>query len=1177
MVERCLGIKVWLAGLALVLGALCLPGTAEASTYSTGTNACSGCHGNAGLGTPPALPSQGSNILLGADLTQSCAGGGCSLRTVIATNPNMTGSNVTGNFSNAELDTVRIYLLSVLTASVSTPSPSFTPTAIGFTSTDSFSLTISNGRADSIGYSFSISGANAGDFAIQSRSQSGSCSSSSVNATASTSAATCNVTLTVRFQPTGGVAGTRNANLNVNLTANDGTDPAPTSRSFAISGQALTPAPIYQASTNSISFTSRLGSSVNQSMTITNSASATANLVLTAFNFSVPQYTRSGSSTCAILTSLTPGSSCTLTVTFTPTAAGTQNGSLSISHNASGSPDGVTLNGSGTQSLINPTTATLAFGNVQQGVPKVLNQVVTNTGTTTLNFSVNPSSPAAKSGAAAADYAVTGTCTTVTPLAALGGTCNLIVTLTPSALGARPATLTISSDATNGPLVITLTGTGVALPEPVVTPPASDFPDTVINQTSAQTRTVTIQNDRVRNVTYAVSDSTDFKIGAESCAGRVVPGNGGVCTIQIQFSPTLGAGEGRRTATLPFTFTGVAPDPDPSTVNVDVAGNALLPLAQSASSLNAAAVVGSPTTTSMLLTNRSSSAITLSTLVFSGAAGSDYSLAAGNTCTPALVLAASTSCTLVVRFNPPVAGTRNATLTISHSAAGSPQTVAFLGTATPAPQGLIQLSSSALTYADTQLASTSAQTITVHNGGDLALNFSAFTLGGVNPGDYLRSGTCAVGTPLAIAADCTVIVTFAPAALGLRTATLSIASDASNGTAVITLSGTGVPIPAPQVSLTPTTLDFGTQTIAGLYPARRIRLANSGTADLTVASVTVSGAGFAVASAACPALLAPGVGCDIDIAFTPVAAQAYVGSLTVVSNAAGSPHSTVLRGTGSAAAVPVLVFSPATSTLDFGSVSAGSVSAAQTVTVLNQGPGGATLTLLNAVGGDAASFSVVGGTCAIGAALFEGGTCTISVQFAPGSSGTKTATVQIASTGSFPPVLTLTGVGLAGPNPSLALSTSALAFASTRIGSQSLPSTLRISSSGSGVVTVSAIAVTGAYAIDSSTCPALPFTLPAGTDCTVAVSFRPTTEGTAAGTLSVTSDAAPAVRDVALSGSGDPTADTSSGGCTIGDPAGPADPLLWAMVLLAAAWLFKRQRQRKRASTRAQQEREPLN
>jgi len=101
-------------------------------------------------------------------------------------------------------------------------------------------------------------------------------------------------------------------------------------------------------------------------------------------------------------------------------------------------------------------------------------------------------------------------------------------------------------------------------------------------------------------------------------------------------------------------------------------------------------------------------------------------------------------------------------------------------------------------------------------------------------------------------------------------------------------------------------------------------------------------------------------------------------------------------------------------------------------------------------------------------------------------------------------------------------------------------------------------------------------TLPAGTECIVSVSFRPTDKGAAPGLLSVTSDAAPAVREVALSGSGESTVDTSSGGCTIGDPRAPADPLLWTMVLIAAAWLFARRRQRRRAPPQATRK-EPLN
>ena len=1074
-------------------------------------------------------------------------------------------------------DAVRAYLQRLRDGQISTTSLSFASTNIS--GSRSLSFTLTNDRFLPATFSVTKSGTDTGDFTVTGCGLDGSGNNGSIPASGTSVAGSCNVS--VAFSPAAGAATSPAASLLVHYAGNFGGNPV--DRTVSLSGPV--PPASYNFTQVATTATARfdLGqfSDVNVG-TIANNGQATLQITSILAQPPAPvggtyvRITSPGGSCAATPFNLGAGASCTVWIRFTPTAAVTSAGIFQITPSP-GVASSFTLTGTGTQPLISPTSSTLSFGNVQQGVPKPLSLVVSNTGTAPLNFTVSPSSPAAKSGAAAADYVVTGTCILGTPVPTPGGTCNLIVTLTPSVQGARPATLTISSDATNGPLVITLTGNGVALPEPVVTPPASDFPDTVINQTSAQTRTVTIQNDRVRTITYAVSDTTDFKIGSESCPTRVVPGSGGVCTIAIEFMPTLGTGEGRRTAALAFTFTGQAPDPNPDPVNVNVAGNALLPLAQSATSLNAAAVVGSPTTTSMLLTNRSSSPITLSSFVFSGAAAGDYSLAAGNTCTPALVLAPSTSCTLVVGFNPPAAGTRNATLTITHNAAGSPQTVAFLGTATPAPQGRIELSSSTLAFADTQLTGSSTQTVTVHNGGNLALDCSAVTLAGTNPADFQRAGTCAVGTPLPIAADCTLVLTFAPSALGLRTATLSIASDASNGTAVITLSGTGVPIPTPQVSLTPTTLDFGTQTIAGLYPARRIRLVNSGTADLAIASIAASGAGFTIAASTCAAALAPAAGCDIDIAFAPTAAQAYTGALTVASNAAGSPHATVLRGSGSAAAVPVLVFSPAVTVLDFGSVSAGAVSAPQTVTVLNQGPGGATLTLLNAVGGDPASFSVVGGTCAIGTALFEGASCTISVQFAPGSAGTKTASVQIASTGSFPPVLTLTGVGLAGPNPSLALSTAALAFESTRVGSQSLPSTVRISSSGSGVVTVSAIAVTGSYGIDSSTCPALPFTLPAGTDCTVSVSFRPTDKGTSAGTLSITSDAAPAVREVALSGSGESTVDTSSGGCTIGDPRTPADPLLWTMVLVAAAWLLARQRQRRRAPGKATTREEPLN
>jgi hypothetical protein len=447
----------------------------------------------------------------------------------------------------------------------------------------------------------------------------------------------------------------------------------------------------------------------------------------------------------------------------------------------------------------------------------------------------------------------------------------------------------------------------------------------------------------------------------------------------------------------------------------------------------------------------------------------------------------------------------------------------------------------------------------VVNGGNLALNFSAFTVGGAAATEYTPGGSCSTAAPLPIGGQCTVTVVFGPTSLGLRNATLTITSDASNGAATLPLSGNGVPVPAPQVSLAPTTLDFGTQTTGGLYPSRLVHLANSGTADLAIGSIVVAGTGFTNASATpCPAVLTPAAACDIAVSFLATSATAYAGTLTVTSNAASSPSAVTLSGSGSASALPVLLWSPAVASLDFGQVAAGAVSAAQTVTLSNQGPGGVNLTVLNATGPDGAAFSVVGGTCVVGAPLFQGQTCSVNVSFAPGSAGSKTATVQVASTGSFPPTLTLTGVGLAGPNPSLVLSATSLAFAAIPTGAQSPPQDIRLTSAGSGVVTVTALSLTGPYAIQSTTCPSPPFTLLAGSQCTVSVSFRPAAEGAAAGTLQVATDAAAQVPDVSLSGTGLADPSLSGGGCMIGSGDSVLDPTLWLMLLFAAAALRRR-------------------
>lgn len=87
---------------------------------------------------------------------------------------------------------------------------------------------------------------------------------------------------------------------------------------------------------------------------------------------------------------------------------------------------------------------------------------------------------------------------------------------------------------------------------------------------------------------------------------------------------------------------------------------------------------------------------------------------------------------------------------------------------------------------------------TVTNSGTTAMTFAttnAFTVAGANPGPFLvtTAGLCANGQTLAPLATCTFTVTFSPGrfvALGAKTATVRIRSNAVNGTQSVTVLGT---------------------------------------------------------------------------------------------------------------------------------------------------------------------------------------------------------------------------------------------------------------------------------------------------------------------------------------------------------------------------------------------------
>ena len=150
------------------------------------------------------------------------------------------------------------------------------------------------------------------------------------------------------------------------------------------------------------------------------------------------------------------GGTCTIQVTFTPTQTGSVTDQITITDNAAGSPQAITVTGTGVTSAgtvsVSPTSLTFAAQTVGQTSPAQAIQLV-NTGNTAINMSSIETS---------GDFAQTNTCGTLPTVLNVGATCSVSVTFIPTSTGTRTGALTISDDAANNPQRVTLTGTGNA-------------------------------------------------------------------------------------------------------------------------------------------------------------------------------------------------------------------------------------------------------------------------------------------------------------------------------------------------------------------------------------------------------------------------------------------------------------------------------------------------------------------------------------------------------------------------------------------------------------------------------------------------------------------------------------------------------------------------------------------
>ncbi|WP_307846618.1 choice-of-anchor D domain-containing protein [Actinospica durhamensis] len=429
-----------------------------------------------------------------------------------------------------------------------------------------------------------------------------------------------------------------------------------------------------------------------QSVTVSNPTGSAASVSSIAVSGPFAQTNTCGSSIAA-------GGSCTVNVTFSPTASGAATGSLTV--NAGGVTDTVALSGSGVAPgpVLAANPASLAFPATIQGSTASSQAVtITNSGTSAATVS-----GVSVSGA----FAQTNNCSSI----AVGGSCTVNVTFTPTAAGTNSGTLTVASNANNSPLTVALSGSGIGATTNIAlqatmtgSSSASGYPATNTNDNNTSTywesldgsaypQTLTAQWTSampLASVTLTLPPSSAWATRTETLS--VLGSNNGsswttlVGSAGYTFNPSTG---NTASITLPanskyqylqLSFTG-----NTGWSAAQLSEFQVYPAVGGGGTTTSATLSASPSPVSFGSVNTGSTSAQTVTITNTGSAAASISSVAAtspftesNTC--ATSLAAGASCTATVTFAPAAAGAASGSLTVSSNATDSTLTVALSGT-----------------------------------------------------------------------------------------------------------------------------------------------------------------------------------------------------------------------------------------------------------------------------------------------------------------------------------------------------------------------------------------------------------------------------------------------------------------------------------------------------------------
>ena len=745
---------------------------------------------------------------------------------------------------------------------------------------------------------------------------------------------------------------------------------------------------------------------------------------------------------------IAPSGSCSVNVTFAPSVTGSRTGTLTVTDAQSNSPQSIQLTGTGAAPGIQVTPSLLTFGS-QALATTSAGQTITILNDETANLVLSNI-------ATTGDFATTGNCAGVPA----GSNCNLTVTFTPTAIGARTGTVTLTGNVGDGnqSQLVNLSGAGAAAGA-ALAPSVLTFPATVVGATSFLLNITLTNTGTAPLIGIAVSIVGDYT-QTNVCPATLPPG--ATCTISANYSPTVAGTESGSlivtdnlgTQTVSLLGTGLAPGVSLSNAQLVFGGQLM-----NTSSL----------AQTVVFTNSGLSAVNITSIV------ATTNFADTTNCSGSIT--AGASCSVNVFFTPTTAGPLSGTLTITDTA--GTQIITALGQGVR--PGLTVTPSFVIFGA--QLAGTTslAQTLTATNTGTVELTLNPITVSS----NFSESDQCL--TTLQPGASCSISLSFSPTSTGTLSGSLVISDTSGLSSTLATVSGQGT---LPGLTAAPSTLSFGSLPVGTASQAQTVTVWNTGSAPLEFGPVSATG-DFAETDTCASTTVSAGSYCILNVTMTPTSIGTRTGTIQIDDNADGA-YLIALSGTGQQTGVTIFPTSLAFGSLPF--IPSAQASLAQgtslDVTISNTGNLALQLGGFSTQGDFSASNSC-------GATVAAGSSCTVTVNFVPTALGNRTGTLTITdNAGGGTQSVSLEGDG----SPAgLTLSPPVLTFGVQTVGVTSQPQSATLTNNTGQSIANLTISPSGEFN-QSGNCGT---TLANGASCILNITITPVTTGSITGTVAV--------------------------------------------------------------------------